>query len=140
MIKNSCNFISILIIILILIKNSLQEISLECNTTKLTQIDDSASYLFVIGDRRNRFVQNDKELSLFCSLQKSWVKDISVYISECLPKFSPKRFMIQKLKKQIGSQADKLCDAQQYPKNEFFINTNCANKVSIILIKFLLTL
>lgn len=113
-----------------ILQSSAQDISLECNTTKLSQIDDSGSYLFVIGDRRNRFLHNDKELSLFCSQHNVWVKDISDYSSECMPKFSPKRFLLQKLAKQIGVQTNKLCDAKQYPKDELYINTNCANKVS----------
>ncbi|CAG2102702.1 unnamed protein product, partial [Medioppia subpectinata] len=52
------------------------EFSLEHSCGKI------GSNLFVIGDRRNRFLTNPIEYQYFCSVQKSWVKDIHDYIRE----------------------------------------------------------
>ena len=109
--------------------NSVQ-MSVECNTSRLSAIDDSASNLFVIGDRRNRFLVNDQEYYYFCSVQKSWVKDILDYIRECMPPFSTQKLMTRKLGNQMQLQANKLCDSTQLEAKQLvFVNTKCLNKV-----------
>ena len=115
------------------IQKSVQLIGIECNTTRLSALDDSASNLFVIGDRRNRFLVNDEEYSYFCSVQKSWVKDIRDYIRECMPKFSTQKLMTRKLGNQIQLQANKLCDSTQLDKSQLFGHANCLNKVTILM-------
>ncbi|CAG2121242.1 unnamed protein product, partial [Medioppia subpectinata] len=83
----------------------------------------------VIGDRRNRFLTNPIEYQYFCSVQKSWVKDIHDYIRECMPKFSTQKLMTRKLANQIQIQANKLCDSQTFTAQQLFLNSFCLNKV-----------
>lgn len=107
-----------------------QIIRVECNTSLLSAIDDSASNLFVIGDRRNRFAVDDNEMSYFCSMQKSWVQDIRHYIRLCIPRFSTQKIMITKLANHLRVEANQLCDASA-DRPTTFTHTLCLNKVSI---------
>lgn len=123
-------YISLYIVLMfILIEKSIEIINFECNTTKLIEIDESGSNLFVIGDRRNRFLTNDVEYQYFCSVQKSWVKDIRDYIRQCMPQFSTQKLMARKLGNQIQVQANKLCDPKLIDLKQLYANTHCLNKV-----------
>ena len=101
-----------------------------CMGSRLQSVDESGSNLFVIGDRRNRFLTNSDEYQLFCSAHKSWVKDIDDYIRQCMPKFSTQKLMTRKLGNQIQIQANKICDSQLYPTNQLFQYGICLNQVN----------
>ena len=121
--------LSLMVIVVDLMSSPVLTTYIECNTSLVSAIDDSASNLFVIGDRRNRFAVDANELSYFCLMRRSWAEDIRTYIRLCLPKFTSQKLMIRKLGNQIKIQADKLCDPNKVNQAMLFAHTSCLNKV-----------
>ncbi|XP_054161094.1 uncharacterized protein LOC128959180 [Oppia nitens] len=101
----------------------------ECMTSRLLAVDESGSNLFVIGDRRNRFLVSRDEYDYYCSVRQSWLRDIDDYVRHCLPRHTTQRLVTRKLVNQMRLQSGKLCNRTVTPTKQLFANTVCINKV-----------